>query len=135
MYDPVLRDAFWSEGRGPELRCIHYTVIGTSIAAIDYLNPDWKSERNDLRHLAFRGVQTFMVTPEEVHNFATDEVKWGEVGGAAIANLHRSKWLLSFDQQHLSRCNHYRILFYDQIVDILCEAIVPGLGSYQSDFR
>jgi hypothetical protein len=30
----------------------------------------------------------------------------------------KSEWLLSFNQQHLDRCSHYRIMFYDEFLDV-----------------
>jgi hypothetical protein len=124
----VLKEWIWAEGRGPELRRVHYAR--TQLRALEYLNPDWNSEA-DVRHLVFHGVQVSMFTPEEVHKYDRDEVKWGpEIDQAAIVNFGKSDWLLSFAQRHLSRCSHYRIMFYDEILDVICENISAGQGPY-----
>src|ERR1700733_4133576 len=124
----VLRHWIWAEGRGPELRRVHYTH--TRLSALEYLNPDWSSE-SDVRHLLFRRGQVSTFTPEEVHNYGRDEVRWGPaIAHAAIVNLGKSEWLLGFAQRHLGHCSHYRIMFYDEILDIICEDISAGQGRY-----
>ena len=111
MYRTVLRDWIWAEGRGPELRRVHYARA--QLRALEYLNPDWRSEA-EIRHLIFHRTQVSMFTPEEVHNYRRDEIKWGPaIDQAAAVLLSNSEWLLGFSQQHLKRCSHYRIMFYD----------------------
>jgi hypothetical protein len=70
-----------------------------------------------------------MFTPEEVHNYARDGINWGAaIDHAAAINLGRSEWRLSFSQQHLDRCSHYRIMFYDEFLDVICEDVGASLG-------
>jgi hypothetical protein len=131
MYQVVLRDWIWAEGRGPELRRAHFAGIGLTLAALEYVNPDWRSDA-DIKHLIVRRAQVHMCTPEEVYNCARDEVQWGpSIDQAAVVNLGKSEWLLTFSQQHLERCDHYRIMFYDQYVDIICENISAENGPYR----
>jgi hypothetical protein len=128
MQQVVLRDWIWAEGRGPVLRRIYYTH--TQLKALEYLNPDWSSEA-DVRHLLFHKVQVSMFTPHEVYSYHRDEIKWGPaIDQAAVVNLGRSDWLLGFAQLHLERCNHYRIMFYDEFLDVICEDISAGQGPY-----
>ncbi|MGC2778433.1 MAG: hypothetical protein WA418_22635, partial [Bradyrhizobium sp.] len=123
MYKPVLRDWIWAEGRGPELRCAHHRGNGLILIALDYLNPDSGPE-HDVRHLIIHQAQVHQYTPEEVYNPLSDEVQWGPpIDQAAVVDLGRSNWLLGFSQMHLARCRHYRIMFYDEYLDIICENI------------
>jgi hypothetical protein len=130
MHKAVLRDKIWTEGRGPELYRVHYAGRGEILVALEYLNPDWRSEE-EVRHLVIGRAHVFMFTPEEVHDYAQDDVRWGpQVDHAAVANLGKSTWLRTFSQQHLARCDHFRILFYDQILDVICEEIAGRQGAY-----
>ena len=130
MYKPVLRDWIWAEGRGPELRQAHFLGQGLVLVALDYLNPDWASEE-DTRHLLIHKAQVHQVTPEEVYDYSHETVSWGpSIDQAAVVDLGRSAWLLSFSQQHLARCRHYRIMFYDEYLDIICENITAAHGAY-----
>ena len=65
-----------------------------------------------------------------------DEVRWGAlINQAAIVNFGKSEWLLSFSQQHLARCKHYRLMFYDGYLDVICENITAENGPYHSSAR
>jgi hypothetical protein len=59
-----------------------------------------------------------------------EESNWGEIDQAAAVNLGKAEWLRSFEQQHLDRCSHYRIMFYDALLDVICEDISAGRGPY-----
>jgi hypothetical protein len=131
MYRVVLRDWIWAEGRGPELRRAYFGGRGSILVALEYANPDWASEA-DVKHLVVHRAQVHMFTPEEVYNYARDEVQWGpSIDQAAVVHLGKSEWLLTFSQRHLARCNHYRIMFYDEYVDIICENISAENGPYR----
>jgi hypothetical protein len=100
------------------------------LIALDYLNPDHASE-TEVRHLKIHGGQVFQYTPEEVYRRSGDSVSWGPaINQAAAVNLGRSEWLLSFAQRHLGNCRHYRIMFYDEWLDIVCENITAAMGAY-----
>ncbi|WP_315712519.1 MULTISPECIES: hypothetical protein [unclassified Bradyrhizobium] len=130
MYKPILRDWIWADGRGPELRRGHFFGHGLNLIALDYLNPDWASE-DDMRHLILHKVQVHQVTPEEVHDYSREIVSWGPaIDQAAVVDLGKSDWLLSFAQRHLARCRHFRIMFYDEYVDVICESITAAHGAY-----
>ena len=72
-----------------------------------------------------------MITPEEVIG---DEVL-GELLGqhrpAAMFDRGKSEWLRSFAQEHLGRCQHYQLLFYDQLLDVIAEGVEVGRGGFQ----
>ena len=123
---PILREAFWYDGRGPELKQVH--LWGSVLRAIDYENPE-RSTFDDNMHLLFIGSQSFQFTPEEVYAYS-DDIDWSATGNAAIIDLGKSEWLNSFDQRHMSNRHHYKIMFYDEILDLICEHIVPTKGLY-----
>ena len=52
---------------------------------------------------------------------------------AALFDLGRSDWLRSFAPQHLARCRHYRLVFYDELFDVICEDVECRDGGYQPD--
>jgi hypothetical protein len=124
--ETVLGDRFYHDGRGPTLVRVHYSHTGSTIAAADYQNPD----DSKVRHLVFRAPQVFMFTPEEVENYESNGMNWGSTSKAAIVSLGRSPWLRSFAQTHLARCSHYRVMFYDEYLDIICEGIEAKDGQY-----
>ena len=135
MYRPILVDSIWAEGRGPELRRAHFRGRGLSLIALDYLNPDWASE-DETRHLIIHKGQVHQYTPEEVYSYSRDGVQWGpSINQAAVVDLGRSDWLLAFSQRHLGNCKHYRIMFYDEFLDVICENITAAAGPYSSSAR
>ena len=126
MEKPILKDQFWHDGRGPELGKVH--LLTSTLKAVEYKNPDW-STGNDQKHLVFEGSQAYLFTPEEVYAY-DDDVNWGGIDDAAIVDLGKSDWLHSFNTCHLDRCSHYKIMFYDEILDVICELIEPKNGPY-----
>ena len=102
---------------------MHYA--GSRLRALEYLNPS----ETDVRHLFFNGTQVSLFTPDEVYNYGRDEINWGPaIDQAAAVNLGKSEWLLGFAQEHLDRCSHYRIMFYDYFLDVICENVAAGKG-------
>jgi hypothetical protein len=136
MYEPILRDWIWAEGRGPELRRAYFLGgIGWTLTALEYLNPD-SSSQEDTKHLILHRAQVHQFTPHEVYNYARDEVRWGpSINQAAVVDLGKSEWLLTFSQQHLARCKHYRLMFYDDYLDVICENITAENGPYHPSAR
>jgi hypothetical protein len=126
----VHREDFYHEGRGPELQALHVSRHGALLEAIEYFLPDAVYEPEHLRHLLFVRSQVFMVTPEEVENYGASPVAWDQCGGGAMVTLGRSPWLLSFSQRHLEHCEHFRLMFYDQYVDVICEGVESKRGAY-----
>jgi hypothetical protein len=119
---------FFHDGRGPELIAVHLASKSSHLLAVDFKNPD----SSQVMHLKFLRAQAYMFTPEEVENYATTVVDWGKTGNGALVSLGRSTWLKSFNPRHLERCEHIRIMFYDEYLDVLCEDVVVGSGSYGS---
>jgi hypothetical protein len=94
-----------------------------SLVALDYLNADWAS-KNEM------GICSFVKAKSICGH---DEVQWRpSINQAAALDLGRSDWLRLFAQRHLCKCEHYRIMFYD---DIICEDIAAAAGAYASATR
>jgi hypothetical protein len=120
---------FYSDGRGPSLvRAFWDSEDATTLVAIEYRNPD--ARQDELKHVRFFGVQVAMFTPEEVIGAEQTLDSERERPGAAM-NYGRSDWLQSFNQQHLSHCDHYKLLFYDDMLDLICESIEFSDGLYR----
>jgi len=73
-----------------------------------------------------------MFTPEEVENYAGSNVDWSKTGRSAIVSLGRSPWLLSFSPRHLEKCAHFKVMFYDEFLDVICWDVKVGSGLYQA---
>ena len=130
MIEPIHSSLFYHEGRGPELKRIHWATNGRTLAGIDYFNPDDDHEAGPVKHVRFRGLQVVMITPEEVIGEHQLGDALSRFRPAAMFNRGRSEWLLSFDGHHLGACSHFQLLFYDELFDIICEAVECGLGSF-----
>ncbi len=76
-----------------------------------------------------------MFTPEEVQNYSARGNDWGNYDNTEILCLEKSDWLTSFKERHLQNCKHYRVMFYDEFLDIICEGIESFEGSYRAEFR
>jgi hypothetical protein len=70
-----------------------------------------------------------MFMPEEVENCGSSVVNWIDIGKAALVCLGRSPWLTVFNQYHLKECLHFRVMFYADFLDVICQdiAVRPGL--------
>ena len=131
MIKPILQDVCYHDGRGPTLEAVRYAFDGKRIQAVEYLNPDDAAD-SGIKHLQFIKPQVFMWTPEEVYSHESTWSNWAEFRPAAAISLGKSPWLLSFSQQHLTRCSHFQVMFYDEYLDIICEDVVFGQGAYLS---
>jgi hypothetical protein len=118
-------NGFYHDGRGPTLVTVHLRPGSAHIDAVDYQLPDSDGNSESFRHLKFHRAQVFMFTPEEVENYSTTEVDWSHTERGALVGLGRTKWLTSFDLRHLERCKHYRAMFYDEFLDIICARLCP----------
>ncbi len=125
---PIHVEDFWRDGRGPELRRVLWDANGTSVRGIEYVNPDWADADSDLRHVLFVAPQVVQITPEEVIGSEQMGTRYIDHMAAAMFDLGRSGWLKSFAQTHLANCTHIQMLFYDELVDIICEGVICGAG-------
>jgi len=118
---PIFEQAFYHDGRGPELQRAVWNHSGIILAGFEYFNPDDVYQPANLKHLQLVRVEAYSMTGEEVHGntCAIPDSK------AAIWLIENSLWLPQFQQRHLSGCNHYQIMFYDEIYDVVCKEIIP----------
>lgn len=132
MTRPIGVEHFYHDGRGPELRRVHWSrPQSCALRAIEYFCPDDTYDDAHLRHVRFVGPQAFMFTPEEVINYASSRVaSFGQHHPAAALDHDHSEWLLSFNPRHLGRCRHFQLLFYDELLDVLCEELDFRAGAY-----
>ena len=131
----IARSKFYHDGRGPELLQVHFAPRSAHLIAIDYSPPDWDGKNIGIRHLRFLKAQVHMFTPEEVENYHASEVNWGATEQGALVSLGRTKWLGSFTQIHLGRCEHFRAMFYDYLLDVICEEVSAQDGAYASEAK
>ena len=117
----VAADVFLGDGRGPELQRLIWRMNGTALRAAEYRS----AGESSMRHVVFEGVQVVQITPEEVLGAALSP----SAEGYAI-DLGRSEWLQSFNPHHLGACKHYRLLFYDELLDVICESLSFRPGPY-----
>jgi hypothetical protein len=126
----VHADSFFHDGRGPTLVAVHHAPKSAHLLAIDFKAPDSEAAPAPIQHLRFVRAQAFMFTPEEVENYETTLVNWGKTGMGALVSLGKSSWLRSFGQQHLAACEHFRVMFYDEYLDVICEQVHVKSGPY-----
>lgn len=129
---PIFTEQFYHDGRGPGLLKVHYKFEGRVIVAADYYLSDKSCTPENLRHLKFLSPQVFMFTPEEVENYDSEFNPWEGEYKFALVNFGKSTWMENFSPHHLSKCNHFRCMFYDEFLDIICEEIEIGHGSYSA---
>ncbi len=126
----ILESDFYHDGRGPELIRVHYGGKGSMIEAVDFYNPDDAYEQKNLKHLVFSGSQAFCFTPEEEYSGGFPNIDWQKFGKAAVINLGKTDWYRTFTNLHSKNCDHYRLMFYDEILDVICERIIFVQGGY-----
>ena len=126
---PILEDHFYHDGRGPELHRAVWVLRGTNLVGFEYFNPDDAYEENNLKHLRLEKVEAFAMAGEEVHG----NIIFTPGSKAAIHCIEESRWLQTFQQNHLADCMHYQVVFYDEVFDIVCKAIHAGTGAIEQD--
>ena len=127
---PIFIDQFYHEGRGPELIKVHYGYDSKVIVGADYFLANKPKAQENIRHFKLFKSQVFMFTPEEVENYASEFNPWEGESKFALVNFGKSSWLKGFAPNHLTKCNHYRFMFYDEFLDVICEGVEIGFGSY-----
>jgi hypothetical protein len=126
---------FFHDGRGPTLVQVHLSSKSSHLEAIDFKVPDSEDSPAPVQHLKFVHAQTFMFTPEEVESYETTQVDWGATGMGAMVSLGKSAWLKSFSPRHLEKCEHYKVMFYDEFLDVICEQVLLEDGAYWKVLR
>ena len=123
---PILTDDFYFDGRGPSIVQIHWAYDGIVLRAIDFEGTRGKS------HLFFEGIQVVMITPEEVINTAQFDSLVVDDNIYSAISLGKSEWLDTFTPRHLDKCEHYKFLFYDHMIDVICEYVEVRTGFYEA---
>lgn len=126
----VSPDRFSFDGRGPEITHAHWELAGQSLVAIDYTNRGGNGSIAGSFHVTLMRFQVVMITPEEVIGGSQLPDNAAELRPAALYDLGKSEWMKSFFQHHLTKCRHYKLLFYDELFDIICEGVEVHRGSY-----
>jgi hypothetical protein len=119
-----LESEFHHDGRDPELQRVVWAFDGKILQGFEYYNPEDTYEEEGIKHLELVGVEVYSMAIEEVHNniLATRESK------ASVFRIENSLWLKQYNPSHLEGCSHYRIIFYDEIYDVICKEIKVGNG-------
>lgn len=129
---PVYIEYFYADGRGPELAAFRWGFSGRVLEAAEFMPPD-AATPDDLRHVRFVRPQVVMITPEEVIDYRVSSEGLVRHRPAAMFDLGKSAWLRSFFQQHLEKCSHYQLYFYDELLDVIAEGVVFGKGPYRKE--
>jgi hypothetical protein len=120
----LLESEFHHDGRGPELQRVIWAFDGKILLGFDYYNPEDTYEEKSIKHLELVGVEAYSMAVKEVHNniLASRESK------ASVFRINNSHWLKQYNAAYLEGCSHYRIIFYDEIYDVICKSIKTGNG-------
>jgi hypothetical protein len=121
---PLLEESFHHDGRGPELQKVIYHNKGMFPKGFEYFNPEDEHIDVNLKHVELLGVEAISMAGEEVH----PAPYYCKGSKAAIFRIENSLWKKVFQQIHLQNCNHFQIMFYDEIFDVICKDIKAGKG-------
>jgi hypothetical protein len=124
----LLESEFHRDSRGPELQRVVWAFDGKILQGFDYYNPEDTYEEESIKHLELVGVEAYSMAVEEVHNnnLVTRESK------ASVFRIESSLWLNQYNPDYLEGCSHYRIIFYDEIYDVICKEIKAGNGRFST---
>lgn len=126
----MLPDTFRHDGRGPVLRCAHFSAP-LRLVAVDRDVPESAAGAGQNIHILFLGLQAFCITPEEVGNSTWHCLMGDDTGTYAAFEVLRSPWLASLGPEHLARCHHFVFVFYDEYLDVICEPVEARAGEYR----
>ncbi len=121
---PILEEHFYYDGRGPELQVVVWGRSGIVLAGFEYFNPHDTYVESNIKNIRLIDVEALAVSSDEVHGSIVANAE----SSAAIHEIEESEWKMTFQQNHLTECKHFQIMFYDEIYDVICKAIVPGFG-------
>jgi hypothetical protein len=133
MVQPLFPRQFYHDGRGPTLVRMHWGADGQVLEAIDFALPDAVGGPAGVQHVRFTGLQVVAITPEEVIDYARTPHLSESPGRAALFDLGRSAWMATFNPRHLTRCRHFQLFFYDELVDVIAEGVSLHAGGYTAD--
>jgi len=122
--ETLLENEFQYDGRGPALQRAVWFRNGVILKGFEYYNPEDVYDEENIKHLELVGIEAYSMASEEVHGniLATGDSK------AAVIKVVNSPWFKQFNPSHLEGCEHYQIMFYDEIYDVICKEIKAGKG-------
>ena len=152
--EPVVTDCFDWDGRGPSLiRWLHGsdklfpdTFAGEwpdGICGAEYgLPPDLPPSSGtsivvvdpaacDRAWVVFHGLQVIQIVPEEVHSYWHSELLESAASRSGVWKVTDSEWMRSFSPRHLGNCSHFILEFYDDLVEVIAEALIFGRGAFR----
>lgn len=122
--EPLLENEFHRDGRGPELQRTVWIHNGVILKGFEYYNPEDVYEDENIKYLELIGLEAYSMAGEEIHGNILAE---GD-SRAAVLKVVNSAWLKQFNSSYLGKCDHYQIMFYDEIYDVICREIKAGKG-------
>jgi hypothetical protein len=103
---------------------------GTTLLAADYDCPDDHQGGNGIHHIRFRDAQVVQITPDEV---AGQQQRFRESALSpppASYALGQDGWFRSFNSFHLEGMQHFQLIFYDDVLDVICSGLDCVAGPY-----
>lgn len=111
---------FLYNGRGPVLTRWIHDKSGFIIGA-----------EHEFGWIVFKRLQVIQIVPHEVHSF------WylteGDTFDNGILEVEDSSWIKNFSPTHLTKCKHFILEFYDEIVEVICESLISGVGDFDAN--
>ena len=130
---PVTTTYFGYDGRGPTLRrWIHDRdlVLPGSDGGRGQLPGRIKGAEYDSSWVVFRGMQVTQIVPEEVHSYWFFGLLPENSKRTGAYEVIDSAWKASFHPRHLASQRHFVLVFYDDLVEVLCRELVFGSGAF-----
>lgn len=131
---PISTPHFGYDGRGPSLmRWIHdreRVLPGTDKGRKKLPGHITGAEHTE-GWVVFQGLQVLQTVPEEVHSDWFFELLPSGTKHTGVYEVIGSAWKASFNQQHLADQRHFILVFYDDLVEVLCSSLVFGSGTFQ----
>lgn len=129
VYTPVKTDYFFDDGRGPILK---HWLYDTDFVLPN--SPEKATRPNiilgaDYGHwVVFHRMQVIQIVPEEVYGYKYLDHTQEKGNGAWL--VEDSNWLKSFHPRHLANAKHFILIFYDEIVEVICNDLIFGEGPF-----
>jgi hypothetical protein len=132
---PFPTEHFGYDGRGPSLdRFLHDRERIAPGTFTDRARPPGNITGAEydagFAWVIFDGLQVIQVVPEEVHSYWFFGEAFLRVPLSGVFEVLESEWMESFKPRHLSGHRHFILVFYDQLVEVICQRLVFGRGRF-----
>lgn len=131
---PITTPHFGYDGRGPSLtrwiqdrECV---LPGTDKGRAPLPGGITGAEHTE-GWVFFQGLQVVQTVPEEVHSYWFFELLPDGTKHTGAYEVTDSTWKASFSQRHLADQRHFILVFYDDLVEVLCRELVFGAGEFR----